>query len=323
MRAPQAKADLRQAARSATSGFSAPGIEAILEDTVIIVSAPRSGSSLLFEQLAQIPGIWTIGGESHGILRAFPHLQAENPEFDSGSLGEVHADAETRQLLQSCFLYLLKDHHGGRYLDRPESQRPSKVCLVEKTPRHALNIPFLLNVFPRAKFIYLYRDPRETVASLIEAWSLGLQTGRFVTFPGLPGWDRPAWCFLLPRGWRKMRGRSLAEIAAFQWSASNTVIMDELAKLPSQRWTTITFQSLIAQPREALARLCRFAGIEVDDGQLPDGMLPLSRTALTPPRADKWMKYKNEFEALSPTLSATAWKFESFCQGRQEPVNQG
>ena len=32
---------------------------------IFIVSSPRSGTSLLFETLAQSPGLLTIGGESH------------------------------------------------------------------------------------------------------------------------------------------------------------------------------------------------------------------------------------------------------------------
>lgn len=319
MQAPQAQKDLREVARRATSAFSTTDIKAVLKDPVIIVSAPRSGSNLLFEQLARFPGFWTIGGESHAILRAFPQLRAENPEFDSGSLGEEHADPETRRLLRSCFLYLLRDHRGEPYLDRPDSRRPSTVCLLEKTPRNALNIPFLLKVFPRARFVFLHRDPRQTIASLIEAWTLGLQTGRFVTFPSLPGWDRPAWCFLLPQGWRKMRGRSLAEIAAFQWSASNTVIMEGLAPLPAERWTTLTYRAFIADPGKSLTGLSRFAGIEAADVQLNGGALPLSRTTLTPPHPDKWKKYEHELEALWPDLSETAGKIERFCEGHGDP----
>jgi hypothetical protein len=181
----QAQMDPQEVARQIAGAFPNIDSSVVLKEPIIIVSAPRSGSNLLFEQL-----------ESHAIFRVFPHLLAENPQLDSGSLGETHADPETRHLLRSCFLYLLRDARGRPYLNSPANQRPASICLLEKTPRNTLNIPFLLKVFPDARFVYLHRDPGPAVASLIEAWTLGLQSGRFKTFQQLPDWDRPGWCFL-------------------------------------------------------------------------------------------------------------------------------
>ena len=210
---------LIKASLAATRHFSPEDVRALLEQPTIIVSAPRSGSNLLFELMSKVEGIWTIGRESHAIYNEFPHLRAENAKLDSGSLREAHADRDTRRLLRAIFLYLLRDKHGRPFIMLPAAERPARVKMLEKTPRNALNIPFLLKVFPNAKFILLHREPRANVASLVEAWKVGLQSGRFVTFLDLPGWDRAAWCFLLPPGWRSMIGKSLVEIAAFQWSA--------------------------------------------------------------------------------------------------------
>lgn len=309
----QAKMDPRELARQIGTAF--PGLEPgkALQAPIIIVSAPRSGSNLLFEQLAAIPGFWTIGGESHAIFRLFPHLRAENEQLDSGCLGERHADTETIELLGNCFIYLLRDARGRQYLNLPAGERPPTVCLLEKTPRNALNIPFLHKVFPDARFVYLYREPRQAVASLIEAWTLGLQSGRFKTFPELPGWDRPGWCFLLPPGWREMRGKSLAEIAAFQWSASNRIIMEALSSLPVERWTSVTYEALVADPQSALTGICQFANIEADQVQVHSGELPLSRTTISRPATDKWKVHETEIEALMPSLADTLQRIETFC----------
>jgi hypothetical protein len=74
----------------------------------------RTGRSLLFEQLLRLEGLWSIGGESHVIFTAFPHLRAENAALDSGSLGSAHADTRTVELMRRCFLFLARDH-----TDRP------------------------------------------------------------------------------------------------------------------------------------------------------------------------------------------------------------
>ncbi len=309
----QAKMDPRELARQIGTTFPCLDPGNVLKNPIIIVSAPRSGSDLLYEQLAAIPGFWTIGGESHTIFWLFPHLRAENQQLDSGSLGKNHADKETSELLRSCFVYLLRDARGRQYLNLSAGERPPFVCLLEKTPRNALNIPFLLEVFPDAQFVYLYREPRQVVASLIEAWTLGLQSGRFVTFPELPDWDRTGWCFLLPPGWREMRGKSLAEIAAFQWLASNRIIMEGLRSLPAERWTSVTYQALVTDPQVELKKLCQFANIGAEQLQVSSGDLPLSRTTLTPPHPDKWRKHEAEIEPLWPSLSESARMIERFC----------
>jgi len=305
---------LIKASLAATRHFSPEDIRALLEQPTIIVSAPRSGSNLLFELMSKVEGIWTIGRESHVIYNEFPHLRAENAKLDSGSLREAHADRDTRRLLRSIFLYLLRDKHGRPLIMLPSAERPATVKMLEKTPRNALNIPFLLKVFPNAKFILLHREPRANVASLVEAWKVGLQSGRFVTFLDLPGWDRAAWCFLLPPGWRSMIGKSLVEIAAFQWSASNSIILDQLATLPPERWTAVSYRSLVSDPSGVRARMCRFVNAESRSDVMPIGALPLSRTTLSPPHPDKWKKYELEITALLPSLDNVSRRITEMCE---------
>ncbi len=186
----QQRVDLLQAATSATRALSSADLEICFDDPLIIVSVPRAGSTLLFEQLQRLAGFWSIAGESHAIFNAFPHLRAANTALDSGSLGESHADPRTCDQMRRCFAFLLCDYQGQRYLRL--NPRSGNVVLLEKTPRNALNIPFLLKVFPRARFVFLHREPPQNIASIIDAWHYGLQTGRFVTYRDLPGWDRHA-----------------------------------------------------------------------------------------------------------------------------------
>lgn len=297
---------LLDASLAATRNLTSDERAALLERPTIIVSAPRSGSNLLFELLTHVDGIWTIGRESHPLYNVFPHLRAENAALDSGSLDESHADPETCRLWQSMFLYMLRDRHRQPLLALPPAERPAQVDMLEKTPRSALNIPFLLKVFPKAKFILLYREPRANVASLVEAWKLGLETGRFVTFQGLPGWDRAAWCFLLPPGWRSMIGKSLVEIAAFQWMASNNIVLDRLALLARERWTAASYEELVADPSGVRARLCRFINPNLRSDPIAQGSLPISRTTLAPPHPDKWKIYESEIAPLLPSLEVVS-----------------
>lgn len=312
---------LSRAAQGLAASLPPAYLRKLFHKPIFIVSAPRSGSTFLFEQLSRVPGFWSIGGESHHVFRLFPGLRAENTRMDSGCLGEKHADRETRKLMKAVFLCLLQDCQGNRFMDIAPGRRPANVLFLEKTPRNALNIPFLLKVFPDARFIYLHRDPRENIASIIEAWKEGLQTGRFVTFADLPGWDRPAWCLLLPPGWRGMKGRSLAEIAAFQWSECNRIVINELQRLHQSRWTSISYRALVENPAGELGCLCRFAGLPPGTA-IPgkQGNLPLSSTTLTPPHPDKWRRHETEINDLLPSLAEVTGLINRFCPGAQTPA---
>ena len=299
-------AQLLHAAASATRQLSPEDVERAVGDAVIIVSVPRAGSNLLFEQLQRLPGAWSIGGESHAIFNAFPHLRAENAALDSGSLSASHADEQTCDAMRRCFLFLSRDERGRPYLRLAEDERPAQLTLLEKTPRNALNVPFLLQVFPRARFVFLHREPRQNIASMIEAWTVGLDTGRFVTFRDLPGWDRPGWCFLLPPGWREMVGKPLAEIAAFQWSAANGIVLDEFERLDADRWTSVSYEQLLQDPTATLTALAGFAGLSGPAGDVSGESMPLSRTTLSPPHPEKWKRHEADIERIRVTWEPVA-----------------
>jgi hypothetical protein len=295
--------DLVATAKQLTAGYSSDEIVELLRDPLIIVAAPRSGSTLLFGQLMRHPGLWSIGGESHGIFRAFPRLRAANEQLDSGALSAAHADPGTADLFRRCFVTLQRNYRGEPWIKLDDHSRPARVTLVEKTPRNALNVPFLRAVFPGARFLYLYRDARASVASIVEAWELGLRTGRFVTFRDLPGWDRDAWCFLLPEGWRELRGRSLFDIAAFQWSRSNDKILDDLGDVDPQRRMAMSYEQLLNDAPAVLARVVEFAGAGNNEAVRVE--LPLSRTTVSPPARDKWRRVEAEVNAVADAIDPT------------------
>ncbi len=292
--------DLIATAKRFTAQYSNEDDVELLRSPLIIVAAPRSGSTLLFEQLMQHPGSWSIGGESHGIFRAFPQLRAANEQLDSGALTGAQADPETADLFRRCFVTLLRSHRGEPWVKLPDGSRPARVTLVEKTPRNALNVPFLRAVFPDARFLYLYRDARASVASIVEAWELGLRSGRFVTFRDLPGWDREAWCFLLPEGWRELRGKTLFDIAAFQWSRSNAKILDDLADVEPGRRMAMSYEQLLDDTAAVLEQVAQFAGVASNPAVR--GELPLSRTTVSPPARDKWRRLETEITAVADAI---------------------
>ena len=120
---------------------------------IVIVSPPRSGSSLLFETLSQSPDLWSVGGESHAVIERVPGLHPAQRGWHSNRLGADAADPLTVRRLRRRFHAVLHDRDG-----RPPPARHERLRLLEKTPRNALRIPFLRAVFPGATFLFLYRE---------------------------------------------------------------------------------------------------------------------------------------------------------------------
>ena len=163
------------------------GRDPVFDRPVFIVSSPRSGSTLLFETLAQARGLFTIGQESHALIEGIPGLHPAYHDFASNRLDAAIATQQLTEELRRRFRAKLHDRDGHHSTALP-------LRMLEKTPKNALRVPLLAKIFPEAQFVYLYRDPRQTLSSMIEAW----QSGRFEpirSFRAGPGFHgRCCWC---------------------------------------------------------------------------------------------------------------------------------
>ncbi|VEN73206.1 Zinc chelation protein SecC (fragment) [Candidatus Desulfarcum epimagneticum] len=270
------------------------------EKPVFIVSAPRSGSALLFERLSALPGVWTTGAESHELIEGIRPLHPRAKNYASNVLTEKDCAPEIAETLRRRFAMDMADRDRRRYTDMPGDQRPSKVRLVEKTPKNALRVSFLKAVFPDALFVFLYRNPRQSVASLMEGWI----SGRFVAYRNLPGRAAP-WSFLLIPGWRRLENASLAEIATRQWETANRFIVDSLKTLPKSERLFIRYRDLGRKTEKTIRKISAFAGLETDARaeKILKPPPPLSSSTLSPPAPGKWKKHEKEIMALAPKWS--------------------
>ena len=255
---------------------------------------------MLFEALCNNAAVWSTGGESYETIESIPELTIASHGFESNALTAADATPEVSSRLRVAFIGKFRDANGGTM--------PQTLRFLEKTPKNSLRIPFLRQVFPDAIFIHLQRDPRPSIGSIIEAW----QSGRFVTYPNLPGWDGPPWSLLLPPEWRSLAGKPLAEIAAYQWAKANETILDDLAYLPESRRCAVRYEDLLADRAGELERLCSFAGIPFGPRmqQLCAGDLPLSRYTVSKPDAEKWRRHEAEIEAVMPGLAGIVERME-------------
>ncbi len=261
---------------------------------IVIAAAPRSGSTLLFETMARSPAVVTVGGESHGVIEGLPSLNPAQRDFASNALNAADADPGTIDALRQRFVQAVTVHEGGQGL----AEKGPVVRLLEKTPKNALRLPFLKQVFPGMQLVYLVRNPRENISSIIDAW----RSGRFVTYRELPDWAGPPWSLLLIPGWRDLPADDVATIAARQWQAAHEAILDAMEGGAYHRVVPVRYEALVDDPGATLTDLC--SKLDLAPPAL-DGELPLSRHTLTRPDPDKWKRNAEALERVLPSIEPT------------------
>lgn len=276
---------------------------------LVILSMPRSGSTLLYEILQQAPGLWSIRGESHEVLEALDRLRADQRGHESNRLTQADVDEEVRQTILSGFAAQTVDRSGHR----PHGSRA--VRLLEKTPRNIIRIPFLESLFDDPQYVVLYREPRQTLHSLLEAWEAPgfWQFKQDEPWCDLPGWDRPQWCMVLPPDWRRMIGATLEEVVAFQWASCIELALDDLAHVPSTRWLPVDYDNLIDDPVSSTQAICDFAGLTFDavlHRAVTEELSP-SSSVVSAPRRDKWRDREETIARVLPLVAGANRRFRA------------
>lgn len=277
----------------------------LVDRPVFIVSTPRSGSTLLFETLAQAPGLYSIWGESHGLIETIPALSPLARHWSSNRLTAGDAAGEPVEQLARNFYAALRNRDG-----QPASGR---VRMLEKTPKNALRIEFFNAIWPDGEFIYLYRDVRQTLSSMIEAW----RCGGFRTYPHLPGWSGPPWSLVLVPGWQKLDGLPLEQIVAHQWAITTNAVLDDLERLPAARVRALDYAGLLANPQSTVRALAHSVGLGWDRELGPS--LPYSRATVSRPQPDKWRAIEPVIHSVWPIVAAADERARTFTREHATP----
>jgi uncharacterized protein (TIGR03032 family) len=226
----------------------------MIERPVFVVAPPRSGATALFRSLARAPGVFSARGG--GVMEGIFELEPENREWESNRL--TASDVESRPVEE------LRGRLKGGLVDS-EGNRPgldaTGLRWVDGHPRNALRVPFLAAVAPDSQFVYIHRDPADTVPSMLAVW----ESGRRVSYPELPGWEAPSWSLPLVPGWRELAGRPLPEIVTEQWLRLTGILLDDLEALPPQRWCVTDFKTLLNDPQRELERICDFVALKASE----------------------------------------------------------
>jgi hypothetical protein len=171
-------------------------------ELLFLFSLPRSGSTVLQRLLAAHTKISTVS--EPWLLLPFTYaLKSAGlfSEYDHGTCYKAISDF-VQQLPNKKYDYnhALYDFVHTLY---KKSGDPKASYFLDKTPRYYLIIPEIAKIFPNAKFIFLFRNPLQIMASNIATWSKGkLRTERYY----IDLYQGPK---LLAEGYENFTGRSI------------------------------------------------------------------------------------------------------------------
>ena len=265
-------------------------------EPIFIVAPPRSGSTIVFDLLNRSSAVTSLDRESH--------LMWEGVRKPTPVLGGSHAlsAGDVRSVDRRALHWAVGAICGpSRYLD--------------KFPRHSLRVPYLRAIFPDAHFVFVRRDGRATVSSLITGW----RSGRFgsPTLPQPPlairGFEGTLWQFARPPGWQSYTsGVSLEEVCAFQWVSTNEAALDASRSIPPEQWHDVAYEDLVRRPVEVARELLDRLGLPLEEPVLDFAAslsTHVSRVTVTRPEDSKW-RHENpdEVERVLPMIAPTMIK---------------
>jgi hypothetical protein len=270
-------------------------------DPVFIIGSPRSGTTMLLNMLDRSPALASLGMGSHFLWEMY------HP-FDPQQGHAVGPEAITVGERRTLNFTIDRICGGIRYLD--------------KYPRMCLRVEYLHAMYPDAWFVYISRDGRAAASSMMTGWRTEGKFGAGTELPlplQIEGYDGDVWKFLVPPGWQEYaQGHTLAEVCAFQWAAANAAVLDARERIASKRFVSVRYEQLVERPTETVGGLLDAIGLPHDGvlewaSQLDQRV---SRTAVTPPRPDKWRDenpaaIESVLDRLAPTMARLGYELDA------------
>lgn len=265
---------------------------------IIILGAPRSGTTILHRCLAVHPQLWHLTKESHFILEGPFHPRHngyESNRVDQHMAIEADLDAIRWEFYKQAVNYnrVLRNPTplfvGNSLIERgfikvvtniigPVSRlnKPQSIRFLEKTPKNSLRIPLLKLLFPDALFIWNVRHAPNNIDSLISGWNAVDTLGPFkrqrfaaagypiATEIELTDYDELTWKFALVPGWRTLSGKHVGHVAAWQYYQCNQYIQQDLLSIPPEQIQIVKHEEFVTNPIPILKCLLQWAGLPWD-----------------------------------------------------------
>lgn len=270
-----------------------PMLQPEFRQPVFVIGCSRSGTTAVYNVLGMAPEIATMRKESHDFWNLLHPLEENN--WDSHILTEDDVSAKDRKEVPKFFYRYLG---AKRFLD--------------KANQNCFRIPYLHALFPDAFFVYIRRDGRDNINSMIHGWGrpdeYASWSQKLPARVEIDNGSYTRWCFFLFPDWRDFTSKSIEEVCAHQWIEANRAVMEAKNMIPPGRWVEIAYEDLLERPVELFDRV--FSQLHLSfTGEINKHCENLSAkpyNAFSQPRLHKWKEENRErIERILSVINGT------------------
>ncbi|MFP4007550.1 MAG: sulfotransferase family protein [Spirulinaceae cyanobacterium] len=256
---------------------------------IFILSAPRSGSSYFYEIVRRMGEVWSRDRENDSLwFQFFPYSRLTKP---TDYISATECNPKVIQKFKQELLY--QNIQNRRELRNQDIKKHliqrQPIRYIEKTIANCFHLEALQKMFPDALYIYIVRDGRACISSMLEGWQ-----SNFFWHRPLPLPDNATisyWCYPIPPNWETVVQQSLPEICAWSWQQHNQFVLSEIKNNPkfAQNCLQIRYEDLLQNSQTILAQVAEFTGLSLTpESQNYLNQKQTSWTTLSQPQAEKW-----------------------------------
>lgn len=238
---------------------------------IFIIGAPRSGTNILRDCLSISDAIATWPCDEINYIWKYG-----NASFPTDQLSVSQLTPKIEKYIRSQFTKL-SNNDNARFV-------------LEKTCANCLRVDYINEIFPEAKYIYIYRDGIDCTASAIKRWKAKFDlsyTLKKVSY--VPKVDLPYYFFKFLKNrlfklfskekrlafWgpnfdgmsELLKRHDSTMISAYQWEKCNQLALDSFAKIDSERVHTINYADLAEDPVKVISQITSYLELEENEAE--------------------------------------------------------
>jgi hypothetical protein len=241
-------------------------------EAFVIIGAGRSGTNMLRDVLTRAPNVGTWPCDEINYIWRHGNARYPNDEFEPGM-----ASKAVISFIRRAFDSIAREMRV--------------TMVVEKTCANSLRVSFVDKVLPDGKFLFIYRDGRDAVASAMKRWVAPLdlpyilKKARYVPLADAPYYGalfiknrihrmfskEKRLSFWGPRveGIQEIvRSRTLLEVCGYQWARCVERALDQLGDIDNSRVHRVKYEDFVSDPKRQIKSITQFLRVSLSEGEL-------------------------------------------------------
>jgi len=233
---------------------------------IYLLGVPRSGTTLLYQLLAHCFRVayFCNAAEAHSRYAALmtywmrARIRVHETDFTS-EYGRARGPEAPSEGLDIWRRFFPEGYVDDRYLDARAADTLRRIIsavsgilaapFVNKDPNHCPRVRALDALFPGTLYVYVYRDPVATAASLLTIRRNRVARGEI---------ELGTWTSVRPREYDRFRDLDVVGQISGQVHCAALNALNDLRAVAADRWIGIRYETLCADPRGTMSRIAAF-----------------------------------------------------------------